>query len=177
MAKNIHPTKHHQTTGDDAARALEGVPGPVSYDLLRVWIADRYQAETHEIAHELGLDPEPTWFSNEGEVDFNAEDEREKRDRWRDWKTAYNRAVQDDPARYRRVIAKICLQYADEFLSIAGITRPVDPEPEPEFPKATPAGKCPCGKNIGSLSMCVYKGVTYCSSMCPSIPYPAGFSR
>lgn len=115
--------KTYRAHGDDHLRAILGMPGSVSYDLLRVWIADRYHAETFEIVHELGLDPEPEWFSNDGQFDFSAEEERANRDRWREWKRSYDEAIKSDPERYRLAIAKIGLRYADGFLRLAGIKR------------------------------------------------------
>ena len=116
--------KTFRARGDDHLRAILGMPSSVSYDLLRVWIADRYHAETFEIAHELGLDPEPTkWFSNEDRPDYNATEVLEKKDRWREWMKLYDQTVQEDPERYRLAVAKIGLRYADGFLRLAGIKR------------------------------------------------------
>ena len=115
--------KTFRAHGDDWTRLMLGMPGPVSYDLLRTWIADRYHAETFEIVHELGLEPEPTWFSNEDRPDYNVAEELEKQDRWREWKKVYDQTVQEDPERYRLAVAKIGLRYADGFLRLAGIKR------------------------------------------------------
>lgn len=90
---------------------------PADYDLLRVWIADRYQIDRHEIAHEYGLDPEPTYFEAD---DIDGNDGRAARE----WLRKYYEVRDSDPERFRRIIAKITLSYADTFLEMAGIKRP-----------------------------------------------------
>jgi len=96
---------------------------PNDYDLLRVWIADRYQVDRHEIAHEYGLDPEPTYFADD---DLNGDDKRASQE----WLRKYYEVRDADPDRYRRIIAKITLSYADTFLEMAGIRRPYEPIPK-----------------------------------------------
>lgn len=121
---------------EDATKMLACVPlfanSGVGFDLLRVWIADRYQVDSNEIAFELGLDPEPNWFgTDEGDLDHDPEQNRENRDRWRAWKESYDHRVKIDPDRYRRILAKISLKYADELLWMAGITRESFRAPDP----------------------------------------------
>lgn len=98
---------------------------PADYDLLRVWIADRYQVDRAEIAHEYGMEPEPTQF-NDDEDDFDGSKKRAARE----WITRFNTLRDIDPDRYRRIIAKITLSYADTFLEMAGIKRPYEPIPK-----------------------------------------------
>lgn len=111
---------------------------PFSLVAIIASIAASYPVDRVEIAHELGMDPEPNWFSTEGDVDHDPESDREKRDAWRAWFVEYNTRVHSDPVRYQRIVAKIKLRYATLFLSMAGSSTPGfkeikhDPHPAPD---------------------------------------------
>lgn len=88
------------------------------YDALRIWVADRYSVDRFEIAYEFGMEPEPITFTDEDDFDGAI------KAKFHDWVRRYHAAKDADPERLMRIVAKICLQYADIFLEMAGIKRP-----------------------------------------------------